>query len=233
MDNSNMDVTASDMSQAPAEVIAQQAAERIFKQSELNEIVGRAKHEAVESYKRQHAQTIQQPSAQSAQQQRSLSEDDVKRLTGEELHRQREEWERQALERQQSEMATRIVTSYNDKIAAGKDKYQDFEKVVSNVHMGDFTNVVQILAEHVDNAADVLYDLAQRPSKMDEIERLCDRNPQYAIYEMRRLADSIKANQQSSQMKTSNAPLSQQRPSNTGTDSGAMSVADYRRKYKV
>ncbi len=237
MDNSVMDNTASDMNQTPAEAVVQKPSERLFTQSELNEIVGRAKHEAVESHKRQ--QTQQAPQQQSyAQQQstnsfKSLSEDDVKRLTGEELGRQREEWERQSLERQQADAAQRIVSAYKEKIAAGKDKYQDFEAVTNNVDMRYYPNVVQLLAEHVDNASDILYDLAKNRIKLYQLESTCQHNPQDAIYEIRRLSDSIKANEESSRMKTSNSPLSQQRPSNTGTDSGAaLSVRDYKRMYK-
>lgn len=236
MDNSVMDNTAPDINQAPAD-LSPQSNERSFKQSELNEIVGRAKHDAVESFKRQ--QTQQQPAQQHAAteptySQRLLSEDDVKRLTGEELNRQREDWERQNLERQQADAAKRIVGSYQEKIAAGKDKYEDFETVTNNVDMRYYPNVVQLLAEHVDNAADVFYDLARNRTKLHQIESVCQHNPQDAIYEIQRLSTSIKANSDTSRVKSSNSPLSQQRPSSTGTDSGgALSMKDLKNKYRA
>lgn len=235
MDNSVMDNTASDVSLTPAENV-QKPSERIFTQSELNEIVGRAKHEAVESLKRQQTQQASQQPAYTAPQSqsttRSLSEDDVKRLTGEELNRQREEWERQSLEQQNASAAQRIVEAYKTKIAAGKEKYQDYEAVTNALDMRYYPSVVQLLAEHVDNASDILYDLAKNRTKLSQLEAAWNHNPQDAIYEIRRLSDSIKANEQTTQMKGSNAPLSQQRPSNTGTDSGALSVRDYKMKYK-
>lgn len=237
MDNSVMDNTASDMNQAPVEQVAQTNSERLFKQSELNEIVGRAKHDAVESFKRQNAQqqsqgTQQGYAPQSNNSQKTLSEDDVKRLTTEELGRQREEWERQTLEKKHADEAQRIVSAYKDKIAAGRDKYQDFEAVTSNVDMRYYPNVVQLLAEHVDNSADILYDLAKNRTKLGNLEFMCGHNPQDAIYEIKRLAESIKANESSSQIRSPNTPLSQQRPSNTGTDSGALSMTDLKRKYR-
>lgn len=232
MDN-GLDNTATDINQAPVDSIVQQQAERVFKQSELNEIVGRAKHEAVESFKRQQTQQNQQQHAQAPQNtHKSLSEDDVKRLTGEELNRQREEWERQSLERQHAETAQRIVNAYKDKIASGKDKYQDFEAVTNTVDMRHYPNVVQLLAEHVDNASDILYDLARNRYKLNNLESLCERTPQDAIYEIRRLSDSIKANEESSQMKSSKSPLSQLRPSITGMESGSLSWSDLKRKYR-
>src|ERR1700675_1075279 len=221
MDNSVMD-NVSDTNQAQVQETAQQAQERLFKQSELNEIVGRAKHDAVESFKRQQQTQYAQQAPQSNQTQssKSLSEDDVKRLTSEELARQRDQWTREAQEKADADIAQRIVNSYKEKIAPGKEKYEDFEAVTNNVDMRYYPNVVQLLAEYVDNSHDVIYELAKNRTKMYQLESTCAHNPQDAIYEIKRLSDSIKANESSSQMKHANSPLSQQRPSNTGTDSG-------------
>jgi hypothetical protein len=235
MDNSVMD-NASDTNQTQVQETAQQVQERLFKQSELNEIVGRAKHDAVESFKRQQQTQYAQQAPQSNQTQssKSLSEDDVKRLTGEELSRQRNEWTREAQERADAEIAQRIVSSYKEKIAPGKEKYEDFEAVTNNVDMRYYPNVVQLLAEYVDNSHDVIYELAKNRTKLYQLESTCGHNPQDAIYEIKRLSDSIKANESSSQMKHANSPLSQQRPSNTGTDSGGtLSMKDLKRKYKA
>ena len=235
MDNSVMD-NVSDTTQAQVQETAQQAQERLFKQSELNEIVGRAKHDAVESFKRQQQTQYAQQAPQSNQTQssKSLSEDDVKRLTSEELTRQRDQWTREAQEKADAEIAQRIVNSYKEKIAPGKEKYEDFEAVTNNVDMRYYPNVVQLLAEYVDNSHDVIYELAKNRTKMYQLESTCAHNPQDAIYEIKRLSDSIKANESSSQMKHANSPLSQQRPSNTGTDSGGtLSMKDLKRKYKA
>ncbi len=226
----------SDMTQTPVET-PQQASERVFKQAELNEIVGRAKHDAVESFKRQQSQQQQQyspPQHNQASSAHSLSEDDVKRLTGEELNRHREEWTREAQERMNAEAAERIVNSYKEKISAGKEKYEDFEAVTNNVDMRYYPNVVQLLAEYVDNSHDVLYDLAKNRSKLYQLESTCQHNPQDAIYEIKRLSDSIKANESHSQTSHARTPLSQQRPSNTGTDSGnTLSMRDLKMKYRA
>jgi hypothetical protein len=224
-----IDNAASDINQPQVET-TQQAQERLFKQSELNDIVGRAKHEAVESFKRQQQQHAP---VQQSQNSRTLSEDDVKRLTGEELSRQREQWTKEAQERNDADIAQRIVNSYKEKIAPGKDKYQDFDAVTNNVDMRYYPNVVQLLAEYVDNSHDVLYDLAKHRTKLSQLEQLSNHNPQDAIYEIKRLSDSIKANESTSQMKHAKNPLSQQRPSNTGTDSGTtLSMRDLKSKYK-
>jgi hypothetical protein len=199
--------------------------ERLFKQSELNEIVGRAKHDAVESFKRQN---IQQQPVIRTDTAKSLSEDDVKRLASEELNRHREQWQ----ESVNTDQAQRIVKNFWDKISPGKEKYQDFDSVAGNIDFQHYPNVVQLLAEHVDNASDVLYELGKNRLKLSGLESIANRNSRDAIYEVKRLSESIKSNESASQVKSPNSPLTQQRPSNTGTDSGVLSMADLKRKYR-
>lgn len=238
MNDSVMD-NATGMTAAPAVDVSAQD-ERMLPQSKVNELIGqrvkeaseKAAARAVEEYRRQ-AEAQSQPNTQPYNSNaRQFSEEDMERKANEVLSKRISEFERQAQENAQMAEANRIVDAYKQKIAAGASKYEDFDKVTRNIDMRDFPNFVALLADHVDNASDILYDLAQRPSKMDELERLCERKPQYAISEIGRLSESIKANDLAAQVKQSKTPLSQQRPSNTGTDSGSLSIADYKRLYK-
>ena len=239
MDNSVIG-NASDTSQAPVESIAQ-VTEKSIPQSQVNEIVGNAKREAaeraVEAYKRSQAQSA--PSSQSTPthdpgQYRNMSEEDIRRVTDDRIKSHFTELQNEALERSNVEAANRIVRMFGEKIIAGKDKYEDFESVTGNVAMQYYPNVVQLLAEHVENSADVLYHLAKNRTKLYELESTCAHNSPDAIYEIKRLSDSIKANDTHSNVKNANAPLSQQRPSNTGTDSGSsLSMTDLKRKYRA
>lgn len=230
----------SDISQNQQETIPQ-VTEKMVPQSTVNEIVGNAKREAaeraVEAYKRQQQESSTQSHAsqQTAQNRPyGLSEDDIKRMTGEEIKRHFNEIQQEAQERSNVEAANRIVGMFRDKLVAGKDKFQDFESVTGNVAMQYYPNVVQLLAEQVENTADVLYHLAKNRDKLYRLEALSSHNPSDAIYEIKRLSDSIKANEESNLSRNSNAPLSQQRPSNTGTDSGAvLSMSDLKRKYRA
>lgn len=236
MDNNVMD-KVSDTDQTQSET-SNQYTEKMIPQSQVNEIVGSAKRDAaeraVEAYKRQQAQSA--PSTQSVSDvpSRHFSEDDIRRLTGDAVKSHFTELEQQALERANVEAANRIVGMFRDKVVAGKDRYEDFESVTGNVAMQYYPNVVQLLAEHVDNSADVLYHLAKNRDKLYRLESLSAHNSSDAIYEIKRLADSIKSNEESSQMKNANSPLSQQRPSNTGTDSGgSLSLRDLKAKYRA
>lgn len=237
---SDGDISVSGTSQPVIEAVAQ-VAEKMIPQSQVNDIVGQAKREAaeraVENYKKQNAaiHTPLMPTAPTASEaglQRLVSEDDIKRLTGDEIKRHLSQMEKEAEERANVAAANKVVNTFKDKIAAGREKFQDFENVTSGVQLQYYPNVVMMLADHVDNSADVLYHLAQNRTKLYELESTCGHNSPDAIYEIKRLAESIKANDKVSNIKSANQPLSQNRPSNTGTDSGALSWADLRRKYK-
>lgn len=212
--------------------------ERVFRQNEVNEIVKRAKYEAVEGYKRINAEQPQYAQqkygeAQVAPHTNNGSEAEIRRLAAEEAQRLRDSWVADAQSKYEQEAAQRIVNNYASKIATGKDKYEDFESVTGNLSMQRYPNVVQVLAEVVDNADDVLYELGKNRSKLVQFERDMRDFPEDTIYEMKRFAESIKQNQQYKNVKSPSQPMSQLRPSNVGADSGVLTVSDLRKKYRV
>lgn len=212
--------------------------EKVLRQSEVNEIVGREKQRAaqaaVDAYKRQQ-QAEQSQYQQPAQAHHdSINEERIRKMAGEEAQRLRDEWVKDAQTKHETESAQRIVKTFYDKIATGKEKYDDFEKVTSGIRLEKFPYTVQMLAEHVDNSSDVLYELSKNRSKMAQIEYTAERFPDEALWDLQRLSESIKTNEASGNRKQPNAPLSQQRPSSTGTDSGGvLSFKDLKAKYKA
>lgn len=201
--------------------------ERVFRQTEVNELVGRARREGAESA----AKRTQQQDYTSPQQ--PHHEADIRRLAAEEAQRLRDTWVSEAQNKAESAAAEKIVQNFYSKINPGKEKYEDFEKVTGNIEYSRFPNVVQLLSEYVDNSHDVLYELGKDQLKMWQIESMARDNPQGAIREAQRLAQSIKDNDAAGKIRTPNEPLSQMRPSNVGTDTGVMTVSDYRKKYKI
>ncbi len=240
-------------SSAPAQS-APTEAERTFRQSEVNDLVGRAKSEAIERYKRetsmsshnyqpQQQQPIQPHNQQSytPPQQPSISQDEVRRLAGEETQRLRNEWIQESHRNAEEQNAQRIASEFFTKVGAGEGGMQAFEKTVqeTGIDLRSIPFHVQ-LANMVDNTREVMVELLKNPSKIGAIQNLIDidvragRQPNLALAEMKRLSESIKANAQAGNFKSPNDPLSQMRPSNAGTDNkGALSVSDYRRKYRV
>jgi hypothetical protein len=211
--------------------------EKMLKQSEVNDIVGKRSQEAasraVEQYKR--SLESQQQSYQPQSQHSEMSEERFRKLAAEEAQRLRDQERSEWQTRSEKEQAQRIVKNFWDKIEAGKQKYEDFDKVTNSIDLQAFPNSVQILAESLENSADVLYELGKNPFKLDQLERLAERSPRMAYAEAKRLSDSIKSNETASSYKIPNAPLSQQRPTNVGTDAGknALSMRDLKAKYRA
>lgn len=228
--------------QAPAQSApATPVDERTFRQSEVNDIVKRAKHGAVEDFRRLQTEQpsyVQQKYGEAPQAPQSMSqsgapnENEIRRLATEEINRQRDAWVQEARNKSETEYAQRIVQNFHQKISTGKEKYQDFDKVTGDMQLARFPNVVQILAEHVDNAGDVLYELGKDRLKLAQVEQLAAMSPEDAIIQAKRMSQSLKDNEAASKARVPNEPLSQLRPSNTGTDNGVMSVRDFRNKYK-
>lgn len=220
-----------------------QAEERLFKQSEVNDIVKKAKHEAEERYSRLMTQQPEyaqrkygdvnslQPSP--GNQNAAPDENHYRKIAAEEAQRLRDQWTHEAKTKAEAENAQRIVQNFWNKISTGKDKYQDFDAVTGDIEYRSFPNTVQLLSDYIDNAQDVLYELGKDRLKMWQLESLANTSPRDALVHAQRLAQSIKDNEKAANVKLPREPLSQMRPSNTGTDNGAMSVKDYRNKYRV
>lgn len=228
--------------------------ERTFKQSEVNDLIGRAKNEAVERFKREtsmasHQTPPQVPQynapqpVQQSSQYNGMSEQEYRRITAEEIQRSREEWSQEEMRRSEEQNAHRIASEFFQKVSTGDGGREGFEKILSESGL-DLRSIpfhVQ-LANMVDNTREVMVDLAQNPTKIGIIQNLIDidlragRQPNLALAEIKRLSKSIKDNEQAGRYKAPNDPLTQLRPSNAGTDKmGTRAPGDYRRdpKYRV
>ena len=205
--------------------------ERMFRQHELNEIVGREKREAVEAYKRRQEQNRV---SETPQTHNTYDSESMRRVAAEEAQRLRDDWIREAREKSEAEYAQKIVETFTQKIESGKSKYEDFDKVTEGMRFEKFPNVVHLLAEAVDNSGDVLYELGKNRLGLMQLELLSKESPEDALVHIKRLSQSIKDNDEASKARQANPPLSQLRPQTYGTDSGApLTVSDYRKKWRV
>lgn len=235
-------LTSSSQSTAPvSQGVSQSNDERVFKQSEVNEIVKRAKYGAVEDFKRLQSEQpdyFQQKHGNNnqvdQQQNRNVNaESEIRRLAAEEAQRLRDEWVKESRSQYETAQAHQIVQNFWDKVNPARTKYQDFDSALGAVDLRNYPDVVGILSNSIDNADDVLYHLLKNEVKMAELQRFANENRHHlAISQTKSLAQSLKDNDAASKVKLPNEPLSQVRPSNTGTDNGAMSVKDYRAKYR-
>jgi hypothetical protein len=254
--SSNFQPSPQQSGSAPA-TAPSETRERVFSQSEVNDLVGRAKSEAVERHKRETAmsahQSHQQPASYApnynqTQQQpmqpqpnHGMTEQEIRRLAAEEAQRSRNEHLEETRRQTEEQNAQRIANEFFTKVAAGDGGVQAFDKIVSEsgVDLRTIPYHVQ-LANLVDNTREVMVELLKSPAKIGQLQGLIDidlragRQPRLALAEMKKLSESIKSNSQAANFKSPNEPLSQMRPSNAGTgNQGPLSVKDYKAKYRV
>lgn len=197
--------------------------EKVLKQSEVNELVGRIKHEAYSKGMRdaQTATATPQPVPQGGGMggMPQVTEDHVRQMIAEEAHKQT-----------QLQAAHQTLSNFANQMGSGKGKYSDFDETIAN--LGDLRNMPQVveLAADTGIAGDVMYELGRNPGKVASLTTLAYINPQLAKMEMKKLADSIKTNEQGSEAPAANEPLSQVKPSTVGKDNGSNAVRDLRKK---
>jgi|SRR5580692_753730 hypothetical protein len=228
---------SADTNVAPTSSETSTPQEKMLRQSEVNEIVGRAKQEAanraVENYKRSMQQEAQAAPVYK-ESSSEFNEERFRRLAAEEAQRLRDQWIQEAQSNAEEQAAKRIVKNFYDKIEVGKQKYDDFDKVTGDLELRRFPNTVHMLAENLENASDVLYELSKNRSKLAQIELTARDFPQEALYELNRLSDSIKKNESVTGHRETNTPLNQQRSSNVGTDSSSvLSMPELKAKYRA
>lgn len=210
--------------QAPVENV-----DKLLPQSTVNDLVVDAKQKSFQKgYSQALAELQAQQQPQPAAQQSNAPADDLRKLVADEFTKQQQVAQQQMLKQQQEAEGKRILDELNAKVTAAAPKYSDYDEVTKQV---DFRQIPEVLhyANLVDNAGDVLYDLAKNPGKIATLRGL---PPALAKQEMLRMSASIKQNQDAQQQAAPRDPLNQIKPSNIDIGKGPQTPADYRNSFK-
>lgn len=241
---SSPELTSQTVSSVPTHDTSSVSNERVFKQSELDSIVKREKQKAYDSGMRsvssnqmqnnyESSNTVQ--SAPAHNQTSSYNESQIRQIAAQEAEKTRDQIYAEAQQQNAKAQWDRVSQTFDAKIASGKEKYKDFD-TVANIDMTGYPAVKQILAEHVDNSADLLYALGKDRFKLAQLEQMGRDSYQWrdAIVQAKRLAESIKENEKAAQVQLPNEPLSQMRsfPTSLG-NSGKLSFKDLKAKYRI
>lgn len=189
--------------------------EKLLKQSEVNEIVGRVRQEASEKARRE-------AEAQMAQMQAAggLSEEQVRQIVMDQTLKAQQEAARQAYGQQ-------IIGNFVSKMQAGESQYDDFRQKVETLPLEKMPEIIQMAAT-LDNTADVMYEIASKPYKAGNLLNLARTIPELAMVEMQNLSASIKKNKEAQSSIQTPEPLAQMKPTSVPVDNGTMSVANLR-----
>lgn len=211
--------------------------ERTLTASEVNNIVRREKHRAAESTKRElearHQEELERlatgQSAANPVENNGINVEEIENRVMQKflsnLQAQKEQIEK---ERQEQELKE-IANKYYLKMGKGSELFDDFKEVIGEFEPGAFPNAV-MLATHMDNTPEIMYELANNPIKLQEIEGLAQRSPKMAQKELEKLSKSINKNVEAKNNNvTAPAPLSKLKSSSAvGMDTGKMTIKDFK-----
>lgn len=208
------------------------AAEKMISQSEFGSTIARIKKETAEKVRAETmaqferekglAQQAQQPGqTQNMGGVQQQSQEQIRRLIQEEAYKM-----------SQQSYAQQIERDYLSKIESEKSKDPEFAELYDELNLEAHPDLV-IWANSLDNTGSVVKDLANNPTKFSHILMLArSGSPKMAKKEFEKLSASIKANEAAQQQPKIDAPLSQLKPTNIGSDNGDLSVSDYRLMFK-
>ena len=206
--------------------------EKMVSQSQLNEIVKREKLKAAERARMDAEQNFRSQSESSRPNsdldiegfKESLKKDVYDQFMGDLEHHQ------QKLQQEQQEKHLKgIVDQYYLKMGKGSELFDDFNEIMGDFEPDKFPNTV-LLAAQMDNAPEIMYELANNPSKLQEIEYLAERSKGLADKQLKKLSASITTNLDAKKnVQNAPNPLSRLKSSSVGADTGKMSMKDLKR----
>lgn len=209
----------------------------------VNEIVRREKAQAAEQARREleaeYQQKMQQAAPQAAQAQSFGGVDQISAAQIEksivdklmaEADRREKEYHLQAEQQRMEDLATK----YFSKMQSGNDTIPEFKDVMANFNPSAFPQIV-FLAADLDNTPQVMYELAKNPQKLAAIDYLAQRDPNAARNALSDMARSISSNDEAKANHVSaKPPLTELKASaKGGVDTGKLTLADYKKMYRV
>ena len=205
--------------------------EKTFTQDEVNRLIGREKENAALRAKREAEEQYQRELETLRQNQTAKNEAEGRQVDADTVYQQVQEKFNQEMERKRlEEEMSNVANSYLTKMAQGRERYEDFEDVTKQFDPQRFPQLVYLVAG-LDNASDVVYELAKNPSKLVTINTLAKEDPKFAQHELVKLASSIQANQKAqadAEGQQANAPLDRLQPSRVSGSNGKMTISDLR-----
>ena len=207
-----------------SEVVAD--APKAYTQTQINDMI---KHAKAVSAERTRKELSEQHEAQLAQMQRYQAPQgntgtDAETVAQMVLERLKEE--------QQRMYANQVSQQFGAKLAAGKTIADDFDEVLSELDLSKHADVI-LMANELDNSAEIMYELSKNKGRLNTVEGMLDRGDRKAaLAEVRKLSKSIKDEntaKETAKHTQTNEPLSRQKPSAiTSLDNGKLTYDDLR-----
>lgn len=113
-----------------------------------------------------------------------------------------------------------VVNNFLQKVNAGGSKIENFDYATVEKELNLPQNpAIWVTASEFENPAEILNELWKNPRQYSELKNLHD-SPAMLKRAMQQMADSLKQNAEAEKARVANPPLSRQKPSTVGVDSG-------------
>ena len=204
---------------------------KLLTQEQVNKIVAHEKSRAAESARREAEERYQREIEALNAKQMQRNAEVPRDVDADAIYQQiQERFNKEMQERQLKSQMEQVANNYLQKVSQGKANYQDFDDVTRDFDPTQFPQLTFLLSG-IENAGDVLYDLAKNPSKLAQIDYMAQRSPKMAQSQLQSLSKSIADNKQAQvDAKGQNIaePLDRLQPSRVAGSNGKMSVRDLR-----
>ena len=221
------------VTESPVDNIVESETEKMIPQSQVNKIVKQRTYDAIQAKREleeKHQKELEAIKA-AAQQQSQRNEQVPRELDANAIYQQvQERFNEEMRQRQLKEEMERVANSYLSKMEQGKQAYEDFEEITKEFDPTAFPQLTYLVSG-MDNAADVIYDLARNPIKLAGLDRLAEKNPRQAQAELLKLSRSIAENRQAQADENSQSvstPLDRLQASRISGSNDKMSISDLR-----
>lgn len=208
-------------------------AEKMVPQSEVNRAIGHAKAVAEEKGRRAAQEEYERRLTELQKTAPNTEVANHPELDADAIYQQIAERITHDLQRKHLEDTTRqVAQTYLSKMQQGAENYDDFHEVTNNFEAEAYPQLVYLVAG-MDNAADIIYELAKNPHKLVTFDALAQRSPRHAHSELKKLSDSIMLNRKAladAEGQTTAEPLDRLQSTRASGSNGKLSVSDLRKQ---
>lgn len=191
----------------------------------------RGKREAEAEYKRLLQEREAKATTQVASEQVQRNEQVPRDVDANVIYQQVQERLNEDLRKKQlEEEMSQVANNYLSRVDLARKSYDDFDDITKDFDPTAFPQVTYLVSG-IENAGDVVYELAKNPAKLVMIDALAQKNPKHAQSELLKLSRSISENRAALAQADSQsvaAPLDQLQPSRISGSNGKMSIKDLR-----
>lgn len=215
-----------------------QGSENLLNQQQVNDIVKREKLQAAERVRRemdaQHQAELEKVRAEAGRgipqqaEGQQVDADAIKQQVYNQFLTDLEMQRKKLAEEEETRKLQSLADQYHLKMGKGSQLFDDFNDVMGDFKPAEFSNTVMLVSQ-MENTPEIMRELVANPEKLAQIEGLAERSPGMAMKMLTRLSESVNANLSAKQNNVSAPPpLSQIKSSQVGTDSGKMTLKDFK-----